>query len=487
MALEQWRRMIAAVVAVTAWLALPAAAQAAAGDPAPGCVASGPAAGTVQRYTCTTKPVTVNAYEVLQNGVSAEALDTPKPAVDGFITAMDVDVVDAQGRPIPIDRLMLHHIVFGNLGASIGAKRDATCGQFTLLDSKTQIPAWAERFFGAGEERARLELPPGYGYQTQAADDWFLTYMFMNHRATRDRGFIRYHVTVDTAPDLVPVKPYWLDVRNCLTDPVFSVPGGGKPGSTWSTSASWTMPEGGRIVSAGGHVHGGAKRLAVTQPGCGGRALYTSLPAWGRRDHPFYNVKPVLHEPGPIAMSGILSGQGLPVAAGEQVTLTAAYDAELPHTRAMGISVLFLAPDPSVAPCSPLPADVRTVRTRAPHRSLPPRFTVPLTGLNDDGRAVRISRPPGPTTRLGDRGTVVVRDFGFSRPNVVVRPGTTLRWRFDDAVLHNVTLADGPRGFASPHLSEQRTYAKRFTVPGTYRLFCGLHPVAMTETVTVRR
>ena len=52
--------------------------------------------------------------------------------------------------------------------------------------------------------------------------------------------------------------------------------------------------------------------------------------------------------------------------------------------------------------------------------------------------------------------------------------------------LHNVTLADGPRGFSSEHLSDGRTCRKRLTVPGRYKLFCGLHPVSMTQTVRVR-
>jgi plastocyanin len=29
-------------------------------------------------------------------------------------------------------------------------------------------------------------------------------------------------------------------------------------------------------------------------------------------------------------------------------------------------------------------------------------------------------------------------------------------------------------------------YGYKFKVPGTYRVFCGLHPVSMTQTVTVR-
>ena len=64
-------------------------------------------------------------------------------------------------------------------------------------------------------------------------------------------------------------------------------------------------------------MHGGAKDLAITQPACGNRELMKMDPAWGMGDHPFYNVRPVLHEPGPIHVSQYGSTQGFPVAAGE--------------------------------------------------------------------------------------------------------------------------------------------------------------------------
>ena len=48
-----------------------------------------------------------------------------------------------------------------------------------------------------------------------------------------------------------------------------------------------------------------------------------------------------------------------------------------------------------------------------------------------------------------------------------------------------MTVASGPRGFSSVHLDLSRSYRKRLKTPGTYKLFCGLHPVAMTQTVKV--
>lgn len=441
------------------------------------------AIGTAERWTCQWGPIDVAGYEVRQDIATA-----PKPPIDGAITHMDVDVTDANGTPVPIRRLMLHHIVFINLGPALGSRHDRTCDAFTMWDSRSKVPALGERFYAAGEERATLDLPPGYGYPTTKAGGWMMTWMVMNHRQAPDRAYVRYHVTVDTAPDLAPVVPYWLDVANCNADPVYDVAGGGAPGSIDARSATFTVPEAGRIVAAGGHVHGGARDLVVSEPDCGGRTLYRSEPAWGLSGDPFYKVRPILHEPGPIAMSAFASQQGIPIAAGERVTLTANYDARRPHTRVMGISMAYVAPDAGVTePCGPLPGDALDGRTTRPHRTLAPTFTVPLTGLDGRGRARTIARPPGRTVRLRTSANVTVGDAGFRTPNVSVPSGAMLRWRFPSRLLlHNVTVASGPRGFSSPNLDRGRSYAQRLTVRGTYRLFCALHPVAMTATVTVR-
>ena len=82
------------------------------------------------------------------------------------------------------------------------------------------------------------------------------------------------------------------------------MPGTGEKGSTHTKSADFTLPEAGRIIAGGGHIHGGARRLTLTEPGCDDREIGRSVPTWGTPDHPFYNVKPILHEPGPINMTG---------------------------------------------------------------------------------------------------------------------------------------------------------------------------------------
>jgi plastocyanin len=315
-----------------------------------------------------------------------------------------------------------------------------------------------------------------------------MTWMLMNHRSQTDTAYVEYNVTYETEAQ-TPVKPYWLDVKNCLSDPVFDVPGGRKRGSTFTRSANWTVPQSGRLVAGGGHVHGGAKNLTLSRTACEeNQHVYTSRPLWGTADHPFYNVRPVLHEPGPVSMSGFLSADGIPVGAGEQLRLDANYDGQLVHTRVMGIMILYLAPDQSASGgCVPPPADLQDVQAPGPGRTRPPRFKVPLTGIDRNGEARTIRKPRGKRRRVKSGTTIEVGSNFFSKPNVSLKAGGSLRWKFDSDALHNVTVANGPRGFSSVNLNGGRDFRKKLRVPGTYQLFCGLHPVSMTATVKVER
>ena len=291
-------------------------------------------------------PVEVKGYQVKQEMTSG----VEHPHVNGHIVGMSTNIVNADGSPVPIQRLMLHHIVFSKLG-----EQNPLCAQYTGFDANQKLPGLATPLYGAGEEHNILAFPPGYGLKLGANDTWLMTWMLMNHRKVTDHAFIEWKVTYTTDP-VQDTHLYWLDVVNCHADPVFNVPGGGKPGSTYTKTAEITMPESGHVVAAGGHVHGGADGLAISQPDCENRTIITSVPAWGMPDHPFYHVKPILHEPGPIAMSGTLSAQGFPVAAGQRIRLTATYDNQYPHTRVMGIAGMYVAPSSGpVDGCGPLP------------------------------------------------------------------------------------------------------------------------------------
>lgn len=445
--------------------------------------APSPAAADEQTLTFRYGPIELLPYEVKQDDTS---FGVPKPQVDGFVTGMEARAVDSAGREMPRQRLMLHHAVFSNLGRRVGDRRDASCDRYTLLDSETQLPGVAERFYGVGEERLAMRLPPGYGYPVKGDDQWLMTWMLMNHRGVKDTAFIEYTVRYDTARSLAPVKPVWLDVANCSVDPVFDVAGGGRRGSSQSRSATWTAPWSGRIVAGAGHLHGGGKAVVLDRPGCPGGELFRSLPTWGTRRHPVYRLRPVLHEPGPLRMGAFVSPAGMPVTSGQELRITASYDNELPHTRAMGILLVYIAPDEGVRDgCAPPPSDVQALDVPPPGRSTPPRIEVPLTEMTSSGGTRDITRPPGRTLRRRSGATVSALDLFFRPVNLVVPAGATLRWSFPSETLHNVTLANGPRGFSSPNLSRGRVFEHRFTARGTYRLFCTLHPIQMTGTVTV--
>ena len=440
-----------------------------------------PSAGAAEQTFTYSKPITVSGYEVKQGLTFGSGV--PHPAVDGHITRMEVDIVDDQGDPIPISRLMLHHIVFLNVG-----EHDRTCDSFRDFGNREGYAGLdPERFYAAGEERAKLFLPGGYGYRIEPDDAWAMTYMVMNHRKEVDTARIQWKVTVDDDPTVKDVHPYWLDARNCRADPIYNVPGTGRPDSREVEKSPFTMPESGRIVAGGGHVHGGARVLRLVEPDCRSRQLAYSVPTWGLPDHPFYNVRPILHEPGPINMSAFGTPTGIPVAAGERIQLNSVYDNYRPHTRVMGIMIVYVAPDATVTePCSPLPGDIVNVGTNQPGRRGVVPFRIPLTGIGAEGNATTIERPPGPNRRLASGATIGVDDRFFEKPNVVVRRGARLNWLFKGSELHNLTLANGPVGIGSPNLDADRRFSRRFGRVGTYNFFCALHPVQMHERVIVK-
>jgi plastocyanin len=167
--------------------------------------------------------------------------------------------------------------------------------------------------------------------------------------------------------------------------------------------------------------------------------------------------------------------------------VTAVYDAERPHVRAMGIWHVYLAPGRGAASaCPPLPADVAGVLPSVPGRSEPPAVQVPLTGLDGLGNAITIDRPPGPVLRAGARAEVTVTESSYAVRNLSLPLGATVRWRFRGRAFHDVTLANGPVGFASRWSRRGAIYQRRFTAPGVYRIFCSLHPIQMTQAIEVR-
>jgi hypothetical protein len=408
-------------------------------------VLPGRALADVQTLVFTSAPIPVERY-----GVARGVQLVPSPKVDGYVVGLRANVVDLQGNPVPSTDVMLHHVVFAKLGVP-----DATCSQVADYEGRTS-PLQTQRFYAEGEEHFALSLPDGYGYPNRATDSWGLLYMLMNHHARASAVAIRYTVTYGVGETRTAVTPVWLDVRNCRADPVFNVPGTGGKGSRYVQHADWTVPQSGVLIAGGAHLHGGGISLDVADLSCG--SIFTSYPTWGT-----FEPRPVMHEPGPRAMTGFSDPVGRPVRAGDTLRITATYDNSKPHVRVMGISVVYLAPRP-VLSCAQYVSPVPEATADVP---------------------VQIALLKRPRGRIQQVRSTWVGDYAFGAQRVSVRRGTTFTWRFVGRVAHDVTLASGPEGFASPDLT-RGSYSFRFTRRGTYRLFCSLHPALMTQILRVR-
>ena len=221
------------------------------------------------------------------------------------------------------------------------------------------------------------------------------------------------------------------------------------------------MPESGRLVAGGGHLHGGGVRLALRNATCGTTA-FESRPTWGGP-----KPRPLLHEPGPTKMSAFQSTEGIPVAKGQRLRLAAVYENHAPHTRVMGIMLLFLAPGAGVR----LPGDAEARGRPRPALRRRPR-----------SRCRCRARRRG---RCRRRCSTWVGDFRYGAERISIRRGSTFTWRFVGAFPHDVTVSAARR--ASRRRGRRAgTFKHRFTKPGTYRLFCSLHPAKMVQQITVR-
>ena len=430
-----------------------------------------PAAGATKTYTYKFGPIDTGPYQAVKDSSAVKT-----PAKSGSITYMSARVVDSKGRVIPQSEVMLHHLVFFDGGRQGATRHDNTCGT-----SRTP-----QRFFGTSEELRDLTLPKGYGYPIDRRDSWKTSWMLMNHTHQDRRAWIRYRVTVDTSKDIEPVEPFWVSIIPCGADPQYSVPGGRAEGSTSTWRRVWEVPYDGRIVAVGGHLHGGSKGIRLYQRRCS-RTLVTSKPTYGMPDDPIYQIKPPLHEADPLNITWWQSGTGIPVVKGEKLVVASDYDGQFPHMRVMGIDHIYIARDSKVGHgCKALPKDAEELGPDFVGRSSPPHMELTLAQVESDGYAHPIDRPPGKTVQFSGLAKVQEYAVAYHPANISIPLGGKVRWEFQDPDDHDVTLNNGPVGFGGPWSRRGDSYQRRFDVPGTYRLYCSLHPAYMSQVVRVR-
>jgi plastocyanin len=94
-----------------------------------------------------------------------------------------------------------------------------------------------------------------------------------------------------------------------------------------------------------------------------------------------------------------------------------------------------------------------------------------------------VALPVGSAQSASSR-TVHVKGIDFSPRVLKVRPGTTVRWTFEDAnTPHNVT-SRGRTKFRSSPTKQSGSYAFRFTKHGRYAYVCTIH-LNMKGTIVV--
>ncbi len=90
--------------------------------------------------------------------------------------------------------------------------------------------------------------------------------------------------------------------------------------------------------------------------------------------------------------------------------------------------------------------------------------------------------PAAPPTATSGGLRVAMLDNNFAPQTITVPAGSTVRWSNNGVALHTVTANDA--SFDSGFIESGRTYAARFSTPGTFGYVCIIHP-GMTGTVLV--
>jgi hypothetical protein len=391
----------------------------------------------------------------------------------GFMEMALVDSKDPDAKPLPIAKMMVHHLLYfapGRVDDSPGGCWDG----FGFIGGRGE-----EHPLGRPVKRVPKAFRDRYGVANRGADgsapDWHLTAMVMNHYQRPKSFYVRARLRYTTerresASPLVIGK-----CSHVANGMAYDVAGGGAPGSNHVDQSTWTAPRSGRLLAAFSHQHGGGKYQLLESDTCG-RRLFKAPVYHGRPGHPYNTIRPILHEPGPIGNGSYATLEGIPVAEGEVLRRVAVHDDHNLHVAAMGFWIGLFVPDESVRRCGPLPGDI--VELNRPRR---------FDRTPDHDLVVPQLAKPGGAFRPFDGSPLDVGDNFFRPQKVTAAVGQTVTWRFGGSLPHTVTVANGPRGFSSIYWGRTSgTYSVTPEMPGTYRLTCLVHPTSMAQTLEVK-
>ncbi|HEX8205880.1 MAG TPA: hypothetical protein VF587_07470 [Solirubrobacteraceae bacterium] len=402
------------------------------------------------------------------------------PAEPGYVTGVKeqvlVDSKDPEAEPLNNAKFMIHHFLFwapGRLDQAPGS----CWGQSGFVAGRgEEHPDGQFGEFTSPEIRARYGITNRTAQGT--APDWRLTAMVMNHVKRPKKVFVRLRIWYTTEPR-EPISP--VVVANCRhlgNAMAYDVPGDGGPSSEYVDQSTWTVPAGlrGRILGAASHQHGGGKYQTLSSVTCD-RPLFKADVYHAPPGHIYNTIRPILHEPGPIANGTFRTAEGIPITPGEVLHRRAVHDNANLHVASMGFWVLMVAPDETAQPCGPMPGDLREI-TRPERFDPTPNYRLKVPQL----------APPRPTAFRAFTGApLMIDDANFRRGRVRARVGTPITWRIQGSLPHTVTVANGPIGFSSLYSGVANgSYTFTPRKRGTYRLTCLIHPTRMGQTLVVK-
>ena len=82
-----------------------------------------------------------------------------------------------------------------------------------------------------------------------------------------------------------------------------------------------------------------------------------------------------------------------------------------------------------------------------------------------------------------DANEIVIQNFAFEPATLTVKAGTKVTWVNRDEEPHTATATD--KRFNSKVLETGDKFTTEFTLPGTYKYYCALHP-KMTGQIVVK-
>ena len=275
-------------------------------------VAAAPAQAEEKLLTLYSPPIDSEPYVHKSTTVQLKADGKQAPAEPGYVLGFQemslVDSKDPDAKPLPVAKMMVHHFLYFTQGRARVETGGCLGGDF-LAGRGEEHPS------GRFDSVTPPDLRARYGIQNATpagkAPAWSLTAMVMNHYQRSKRFYVRTRIWYTTEPR-TPVYPTAVgDCRHLLNGMAYDVPGGGLPGSTFTDRSTWTAPFSGRIVGAASHHHGGAINHTLTSQTCG-RGIFNAKAYYGAADHPYNTIRPILHEPGPIANGTFRSPTGHP-------------------------------------------------------------------------------------------------------------------------------------------------------------------------------